>query len=343
MFKIALNRFYKRLLFAVLLALAGGLLLEVVFRLQYRNYLLMQSWEWYIGAIVLTVMYVEIVSLFNKRFDSTLSWDKKPVYRLNMQILVHSLAALALFNGIRLLYVLLFSEQQFILLNDEITIAVFVLIVAIVLNIFDFALILLYQWRESLAEAEKYKKESAEFEFEMLQAQINPHFLFNSLNTLSSLVYEDADRSAEFIRKLSDVYRHVLESRHKDVISIEEEISFIRSYIFLLELRFGEKLTIDLNIEDEYLKRKILPLSLQLLIENAVKHNIVSQKRPLSISIYNDNRYIIVENPLQPKAVSKQGNRMGLKNISNRYRALSGEQIIVRIEDEQFSVKLPII
>jgi LytS/YehU family sensor histidine kinase len=207
----------------------------------------------------------------------------------------------------------------------------------------DFGIVLLREWRDSLAQAEQYKKESAEFEFEMLQAQINPHFLFNSLNTLSSLVYEDADRSAEFIRKLSDVYRHVLDSRQKEVIPVREELAFIRSYIFLLELRFEKKLSVELEIDEDLLDKKIAPLSLQLLIENAVKHNVVSDKRPLKIRIYNDNMHLVVENPMQVKANKEKSNGMGLKNITSRYLALSGKEVEISTENNYFTVKIPII
>ena len=343
MFKIALNKFYKRLVYAISLALTGGMLLEVIFKLQYKNYLLLQSIEWYLFAIVLTILFIEIVNQLNKWLDGFAEWEKKPVYRLNIQLLSYSLLGLLLFTGLRLIIVFLFSTKQFILLTDELTIAVFVFCMIIILNVFDFGIILLNQWRYSLAQAEKYKKESAEFEFEMLQAQINPHFLFNSLNTLSSLVYEDSDKSAEFIRKLSDVYRHVLETRHKELINISEELYFIESYIFLLELRFDKKLIIEVNLEGHLMDRKIAPLSLQMLIENAVKHNIVSDKRPLDVKIFNDDKYIIVENPVQPKANKEKGSQMGLRNISSRYKALCGEEIIINDENNKFIVKVPII
>ena len=343
MFKIVLNKFSKRLVFAFLLALTGGILLEVVFKLQYRNFLVLQSLEWYVGAIGLVILFTEIVNQLNKWLDRIAGWEKRPVYRLNIQILTYWLAGLLVFTGLRLIYVYIFSTQKFILLTDEITIAVFVICVILILNIFDFGIVLLNQWRYSLAQAEKYKKESAEFEFEMLQAQINPHFLFNSLNTLSSLVYEDSDKSAEFIRKLSDVYRHVLESRHKELINISEELYFIESYIFLLELRFDKKLTIEVSLKEKLMDRKIAPLTLQMLIENAVKHNIVSDKKPLNIKVYNNDKYIIVENPLQPKAIKEKGSQMGLRNISSRYKALCGEEIIINDENNKFTVKVPII
>jgi len=343
MFEMVLNRFSKRLLSSILLALVGANLLEVVFKLQYRNYKIFHSFEWYFGAIILVLIFTEVLFHFRYRLDAAAAWNKQPVFRVFLQILIYWITALLVFTGLRLIYVYLATDLRFILFSDELTIALFILCVIIAMNIVDFGINLLRQWRDSLAEAEKYKKESAEFEFEMLQAQINPHFLFNSLNTLSSLVYENPDRSAEFIRKLSDVYRHVLDSRQKELIDIREELIFIKSYIFLLELRFENKLKIEVQIEESLMARKIAPLTLQLLVENAVKHNVVSDKMPLEIRIFNEDKYIIVKNPLQVKVVEEQRNQMGLRNIQSRYKALCGEKIIISDTEDIFMVKVPII
>lgn len=328
---------------AILIALAGGFLMEIIFKLQYRNYSILQSFNLYLGAAIISILFTEIVFQLNTWLNKIASWKDNPQKRMISQGTMHIAVGLIIYISFRLLYFVTFSTKKFILLSDEFVILIFITGLIIFLNLIDFGAILINQYRHSLAEAEKYKKESAEFEFEMLQAQLNPHFLFNSLNTLSSLVYEDADRSAEFIRKLSDVYRHVLDTRQKELISIEEELSFIKSFVFLLELRFDKKLNIRINVEQGMMDRKIAPLSLQLLIENAVKHNVVSENRPLEIRVYNNSKYIIVENPLQTRIEKSKGNQMGLKNISSRYMALCGEEIIISKEDNKFTVKVPII
>ncbi|HSG67208.1 MAG TPA: histidine kinase [Bacteroidales bacterium] len=342
MYSIVFSSFGKRLVFALLAGISGALMLEVVFGLQYRNYSLFLSWQTYLAAIGLAVVFTEMVRMLNKYLDRHASWDQRPERRLIMQVLAFWLAGLLVFSALRLGLIYLFKLRPFILLSDELTIALFIITVILVLNIIDFGVILLNQWRYSLAEAEKYRKESAEFEFEMLRAQINPHFLFNSLNTLSSLVYEDPDKSAEFIRKLSDVYRHVLDSRQKEVVTLREELAFTESYIFLLMLRFDNKLEVAVNLQDELLERKVAPLTLQLLIENAVKHNIISERKPLRINIYYDGGYIVVENPFQPKPAEEKSSRMGLRNISSRYRAISGKEVIINNENNKFTVKIPI-
>jgi len=230
-----------------------------------------------------------------------------------------------------------------ILLSDEITVSLLTISIILVLNVVDFGAILIDQWRYSLAEAEKYRKESAEFEFEMLRAQVNPHFLFNSLNTLSSLVYEDQDKAAVFIRKLSDVYRHVLDNRKKDLITLGEEIGFIKSYIYLLELRFGQKFQAAIQVDKEVYSSLIAPLTLQMLLENVVKHNVVSSKMPLPVVIRNEHDIIIVENKLQKKRDAGKSTGMGLQNIRNRYVAFTEKPIIVTEEDNRFIVKIPLI
>ena len=343
MLKVLLNNIFRILLFALLLGLAGGILLEVIFKLQYRNFMMLQSLRWFWEAIGLSIIFVFGLYYLNKQLDKKVPWDRRPLLRLNMQLLFSSLAGLIVFSGLRPFYTYYIWGSKFILLNDELTIAIFTLVFILIINLIDFGVILINQWRFSLAQVEKYKKESAEFEFEMLRAQINPHFLFNSLNTLSSLVYESADKAAEFIRRLSDVYRHVLESRHKELIPVREELAFTDSYIFLLMLRFGNKLSISIVLEEKLQERLIAPLTLQLLIENAVKHNIVSENKPLHIDIYYENNYIVVENPLQPKAVEESGNGMGLRNISSRYMALSDKEVLINNENNKFTVKIPVL
>lgn len=343
MYRIVFKSFAKRLAFAFLAGITGALMLEVVFGLQYRNYVLFQSWQTYLSAIAMAVVFIELSRLLYRYLDKHSGWDRRPVHRFFLQLLFFGLAGVVIFNGLRLGIIYIFKLRQFILLSDELSIAIFVILVVLALNVIDFGMMLLDQWRYSLAEAEKYRKESAEFEFEMLRAQINPHFLFNSLNTLSSLVYEDPDKSAEFIRRLSDVYRHVLDSRQKELIPVSEELAFTDSYIFLLMLRFDHKLEVSVRLEEALNNRLIAPLTLQLLIENVVKHNIVSDKKPLRIDIYQDNGYIVVENPLQAKAVEEKGSGMGLRNIASRYRAVCGKEVVISNENNKFTVKVPVI
>lgn len=200
----------------------------------------------------------------------------------------------------------------------------------------------LYQWRQSAVEAERFQKESMTATYESLKSQVNPHFLFNSLNALTNLVYEDPDKAAKFIKQLSEVYRYVLDTRDREVVPLEEELKFLKSYAYLQEIRFGDKLSIDISLNG--LKSMVAPLALQMLIENAVKHNEVSEENPLRIKIYNQANLIVVENNLQKKSrLGESSSGLGLENISKRYEFLSNEKVVIEQSADMFLVKLPII
>ena len=226
---------------------------------------------------------------------------------------------------------------------DEIIILILVFATLTILTLIDLGVFLLNKWRYSLAELERFKKENAEFQFESLRAQVNPHFLFNSLNTLSSLIYESKDKAEFFIRELSDVYRYILENRGKELVSLKEEVELARSYINLVQIRFDKNLMIQLDISNEYDALMIAPMTLQLLIENAVKHNVISQKKPLHIDIFVEANYLNVKNNLQKKESKEYSSQLGLKNIQSRYVFLSADKMEVIELEKEFVVKIPLI
>lgn len=197
--------------------------------------------------------------------------------------------------------------------------------------------------KENQLQAEEFKKKSIEAQFEALRNQINPHFLFNSLNVLSTLVYKNAEEADQFIQQLAKVYRYLINNQDKKIINLAEEISFIDSYIYLLNIRFKNNLQISKNFDDSLQNSCIAPATLQLLLENAIKHNIVSQKKPLHIQINKENDYIVVQNNLQLKPVQRESTRIGLSNIRNRYQFLSSKPVEILKTDEFFKVKIPLI
>ncbi len=198
--------------------------------------------------------------------------------------------------------------------------------------------------KKSQIEAEKFKKESMEAQFEALKNQINPHFLFNSFNVLSNLVYKDPDTSSEFIQQLSKVYRYLLKNQEQKLVKVKVEVEFLKSYIYLLSIRFDENLLIKNNLPRDISELYIAPASLQLLIENAIKHNIVSNKKPLIIEIYNENYdYLAVKNNLQTKPAHESSTSVGLKNITRRYKFISDLDVVVEKTQDHFLVKIPLI
>ncbi|MGK7394979.1 MAG: sensor histidine kinase [Candidatus Cyclobacteriaceae bacterium M3_2C_046] len=198
--------------------------------------------------------------------------------------------------------------------------------------------------KQSIREKETLKRSHIENELKVLSDQVNPHFLFNSLNTLMSLIPEDQDLAVEFTRKFSDVYRYVLQSKDKDLVSLQEEVDFAEKFIFLMKIRYGENLLIKQEIEPCHLNLKMPCLALQMVIENATKHNTISQAKSLTIQILSEkNDYIIVSNNINPKLTPENGTGTGLENIRRRYAYYSDKKMEIIQSAEQFKVKLPLL
>ncbi|MCF6222361.1 MAG: 2TM domain-containing protein [Flavobacteriaceae bacterium] len=185
------------------------------------------------------------------------------------------------------------------------------------------------------------KTESAKFE--SLKSQLDPHFLFNSLNVLTSLIDENPRQAEKFTTKLSKVYRYVLEQKDKDLIPLEEELKFAKSYMELLKMRFEDGINFNIPEKVSSQELKIAPLSLQLLLENAVKHNVITSKDPLEIKIYEENRFLSIENNINPKASLEKSTKVGLKNINQRYGLITDKTVIITNNNNIFKVKLPLL
>ncbi len=207
-------------------------------------------------------------------------------------------------------------------------------------------LFLLYQSfhaQQISIELERVKVAHVGARYELLRQQVNPHFLFNSLNTLKSMVDMQDPNASEFILKLSDFYRFTLERRVGDLIPLEEELDILEAYLFLLKARFEEGISVSVNLPADGALWAIPPFTLQLLAENCVKHNVISLDIPLRIRLYEQDGYIIMENNLQPKLKPEPSTHMGLENISQRYLHLNQGQVLVEKRPGIFSVKLPLI
>ncbi len=203
------------------------------------------------------------------------------------------------------------------------------------------------EWKNSVTKETTEQKIVAKTEtakFETLKSQIDPHFLFNSLNVLTSLIGENPKQAERFTTKLSKIYRYVLEQRNKDLVPIEEELKFAKTYMELLQMRFEDALTFEVPSMVSNKELKIVPLSLQLLLENAVKHNIVSPSKPLQISIYEEGGYLKVVNNVNPKeAIGAKSTKVGLQNIADRYGLISDRDVLIENNKKTFTVNLPTI
>lgn len=186
-------------------------------------------------------------------------------------------------------------------------------------------------------------REKVQSQFDTLRNQVNPHFLFNSFNTLSSIIQQDQNAATTYVEKLSDYFRIVLEQREKDVITVKEELDLVQNYLYLQKQRFGENLQIETELSAGTLNSLIPPMSIQLLTENAIKHNVISKSRPLKIRIYEKDQKIIVANNLQLKLTKEPSTGIGLDNIRNRYLLLFKKQIEQEEMGSTFEIRLPII
>jgi len=188
------------------------------------------------------------------------------------------------------------------------------------------------------------QKENLQSQYDVLKQQVNPHFLFNSLNVLTSLIKIDPDLAEQFSEQLSKVYRYVLENRDNELIDLNTELSFLNAYIFLINIRFMDKLKVRMEIPEARRSDKIIPLAMQLLIENAIKHNVMSKSRPLVIDIFVDkHNYLNVVNNLQERPSQVVSTGLGLKNIINRYQLLNLKLPVFEKTDNQFVARIPLV
>ncbi len=264
-----------------------------------------------------------------------ISWITSPVRRFLVGVVATLVYTLAVIYVLGLLYRALFS------IDISYTL-VYTLVITFVISLFMHGKLFLVNWRITAIEAEKHQHESIRARYESLKNQVNPHFLFNSLNALTHLVYEDKEKAQMFIRQLSDVYRYVLDTQEKELVSLDEELAFTRSYLYLQQIRFGEKLSVSVELNGA--KGYLPPLALQMLIENAIKHNVVSEEQPLSVRVFTEAGFLFVENTLQERArYEAPSSGFGLENISRRYEAFSDWTPNVSKTDGMFRVSIPLL
>jgi LytS/YehU family sensor histidine kinase len=196
----------------------------------------------------------------------------------------------------------------------------------------------------NLRRSAMLQRERMMAEYEQLKNQVNPHFLFNSLNTLASLIEENGEAAVQYTIQLSDLYRSMLSYKDRDLIYLSEEWTLLQKYVFIQQSRFGDGFQLHVDLPEAISKtRQIVPLALQMLVENAIKHNIVSTARPLDIYISATNDTLTVRNTLNPKMSKEKGAGLGLQNISRRYALMSSRSMAYGIQDNQFIVTLPLL
>lgn len=300
---------------------------------------------WYDFAV--TILITALVWEGNLRIDHWLnlnfSWIDKTVKRIAIQFFSSMLYSGLIIYIIMLVYNYITCciawKQQSLMYNSFII----GMVVSFILLTFEVSAQFFKNWKQSLIEVEKYKTESTQAQLQNLKDQINPHFLFNNLSVLSSLVYKNQDKAVDFINQLSKVYRYLLDSKNNELVSLEDELTFLKSYTYLLSIRFEESLKFDIRIDASLYQKALPPMTLQMLVENAIKHNEVSNALPLTISIHSNLQTICVSNPLQKRTNTEESSKTGLKNIQARYSFITDDRVLIEETNDTFSVTIPLL
>ena len=272
-----------------------------------------------------------------------LDYNKRPFFTLRVNLIsmfIYSLIAIIIVNYIW--YVWIWDWTISKMFSSGYPSMIIEFVVTIIITSIYFAIGFFQAWRESAVNEERLQKESIKLQYNALKNQVNPHFLFNSLNTLTTLVYKDPDLSAKFIKQLSEVYRYVLEHKDSELVNLDEEIAFCKHYIYLQQIRHGDNLKTNINIPANQ-PIMVVPLSIQLLIENAIKHNEVSDDHPLEITVDIEDQFIVVKNNLQLRTAIPDSGGIGLDTLEKRYAFLSDQHFSSEKTDSAFVVKIPLI
>lgn len=307
------------------------------------------NWQW--ESLVLNVIYGSVIGLsiaFGCGFISTRmiarpNWLQNPVRSFVKTILAVSLYII--------IDVIIFNMIWFKVTQDRGVFEIFqhsfyvlILCLEFVIGIIIYLIILSKNFALRLNDyyvnAEESKKELAKYKFETLKNQVNPHFLFNSLNVLSGMIYKDLDKADDFIARLANIYRYVLDIQDEEVIELDREIAFVKDFLFLLSLRYGNNFQFEIQVDSQ---KYIVPMSIQIIVENILKHNSLSAENPLKISITNNSNFLIISNNLNPVENPEVSHGLGLKNVKKRYQYLTDSEIQIENDGKFFTVKLPFL
>lgn len=322
-----------------------GILLPFTFAPEYYFSLegLAKIWDDMLYSFCMSLAISSSVGYVERVLNIRLPWIKRPLQRLLAEFALVTVFAFSASFIVNCLFFAAFglidwSDFPWQRMYERSFIPLYV---GYVLTAFFVSRDFLFNWREQAVQAEKMRTERYKGEAQILRNQLNPHFLFNSLNVLVNMVYEDADKSADYIRKLSKFYRYVLEVQNEELVQLEQEVKFSKSYLELQQNRFGSD-ALRSNIGNLG-PGLIPPLVIQLLLENAVKHNKIDRETPLTISILQEGEYVSVKNNLQLRTGNVEGTGLGLNNIKERYRFLTDKPVEVCESEHYFEVKLPIL
>jgi two-component sensor histidine kinase len=302
-----------------------------------------------LGYLLYGVLLTTINLLFFNYLDKDVNWEKHnklSKYRIPLGFIGGLIITLIGIFLIRFVLVVGFGQKdfQYFITNENPTHYYIVLFISFVISLIFHAFYFYKSIQENKIKEQKIIAGTASAKFESLKNQIDPHFLFNSLNVLSSLIEENPDNAQKFTTSLSKIYRYVLDQKDKELVSVQEELAFAKTYMNLIKMRFENSITFKLPQNYHNDEGKVVPLSLQLLLENCIKHNVASEQNPLYITISVENNFLVIENNLQKKeTLDKERKGVGLQNIINRYAILTNRRVETEENGTHFKVKIPIL
>ena len=304
-----------------------------------------QSWQWHFQLGLFGLVAILFFGITVKYIDDVL--DRRYPFERNVftRIFLQFIITFAVVASFRLAsYSWLLNMMPF-KMSKELWYTSFAvnlfMILSVILFIFGFHFF--RRWKEQKVLAAELEMEKALVQYDNLKNQLNPHFLFNSLSSLNSLIFENPQLASEFLQQLSKVYRYVLENKEKNLVSLDTEIKFVKHYVQLLKARFEEGMEVTFDVADISLTKGIAPVTLQLLIENAMKHNTTQKNMPLHIRIFANDGFLIVQNNIQTRAAIESSNGQGLENLKNLYRYFSDTPVVVEQDSHLFTVKIPLL
>lgn len=341
---------FNRLL-KLLIVLAVGIQIVVISYNHFSGYYILEDYVHFLfrllrGSVLslfagFLIAYPDLIVI--KYMNKIAPWGKSILKRVPLQLIltIGIAAAIAVFITLLANWISVYTD------HDVASIVMTNVLIYAVVNIVVMAIfegwILFVERTQAKQMADILQTELSQIKFEVLKSQINPHFMFNSLNVLSGLINKDVKKAQQFIDEFSHIYRYVLETIEQPVATVGKELDFTRSYLFLQQIRYGSDLSYSINIPADLLNLLMPPLSLQVVLENATKHNIVNETKPLRIEIYNDGLFLVIRNNIQPKISKGNSTGLGLKNLVKRYSLISSKEPVFLVETSHYIAKLPLI
>jgi len=317
------------------------------------RYYLMPEWGWwhifpFLGQCLVFTGFWFLIKFINKKLNGVFPFERGPFTRMSLQVLVTLIIVLP----VVIIATYLSSEHIPDFVNDEFlaTMAMMVLVVIFMFNFAFYAFHFFEHWQSTAGEkssleiqAAQLEREKYDLQYHQLKNQVNPHYLFNMLTSLDGLVHTNPDLASDFIRHMAKVYRYVLQHKESEIVNVDEELEFIGHYIELLQIRYGQGISIRTKVSDNAKGKGIVMITLQMLIDNAIKHNIVQSSEPLEITIWDEGDNLLVQNNKQLRKQIETSNGTGLQQLRQLYSFITNKKIVVEDKEESYTIRIPLI